>query len=116
MPYKAKRPCAYLGCPKLTAGRYCENHTKAEAKRYNRYDRDPESNKRYGRSWARIRTAFLAAHPLCERCREEGRLTPAVMVHHKRRLIDGGTNDWNNLQALCSECHSRLHAESGDYF
>jgi 5-methylcytosine-specific restriction protein A len=38
------------------------------------------------------------------------------MVHHKVRLTDGGTNDWNNLQALCTECHSRLHAERGDYF
>ena len=28
----------------------------------------------------------------------------------------GGTNDWNNLQALCQECHSRLYAKQGDYF
>jgi len=116
MPYKPKKPCAYPGCPKLTAARYCEEHAKAEAKRYNKYDRDPESNRRYGRSWAKIRAAFLSANPLCELCKQEGRLTPAVLVHHKRRLTDGGTNDWQNLQALCQECHSRLHAESGDYF
>jgi 5-methylcytosine-specific restriction protein A len=116
MPYKPKKPCAYPGCPRLTAGRYCEEHAKLEAKRYNRYERDPESNRRYGRSWGKIRAAFLAAHPLCEVCREEGRLTPAVLVHHKRRLTDGGTNDWSNLQALCQECHSKIHAERGDYF
>jgi 5-methylcytosine-specific restriction protein A len=116
MPYKPKKPCAYPGCPNLTASRYCEQHTKQEAKRYNHNDRDAESNKRYGRSWARIRTAFLSANPLCELCKRDGRLTPAVLVHHKRKLTDGGTNDWANLEALCQECHSRLHAEQGDYF
>jgi 5-methylcytosine-specific restriction protein A len=39
-----------------------------------------------------------------------------VLVHHKSRLTDGGTNDWTNLQALCREYHSRLHAKQGDYF
>jgi 5-methylcytosine-specific restriction protein A len=87
-----------------------------EAKRYNHAGRDPDSNKRYGRAWTRIRTAFLSANPLCVVCKEQGRLTPATLVHHKRKLTDGGTNDWANLQALCSECHSRLHAEQGDYF
>ena len=116
MPYKPKKPCAHRGCKNLTNGRYCEEHAKEEAKRYNHFDRDPDANKRYGRRWARIRVAFLSANPLCELCVKDGRLTPAVLVHHKRKLNDGGTNDWANLQALCQECHSRLHAEQGDYF
>jgi 5-methylcytosine-specific restriction protein A len=110
------KPCAYPGCKNMTSGRYCEEHTKAEAKRYNKYDRDPGSGRRYGRTWKQIRSAFLASHPLCEMCIAEGRLTPATLVHHKRKLTDGGTNDEDNLQALCLECHSRLHAENGDYF
>ncbi|WP_242984921.1 HNH endonuclease signature motif containing protein [Clostridium sp. 2-1] len=106
----------FFHAPERRKSRYCEEHAKLEAKRYNRYGRDPESNKRYGRSWAKIRAAYLSAHPLCEVCKAEGRLTPAELVHHRRRLTDGGTNDWSNLQALCQECHSRLHAERGDYF
>jgi 5-methylcytosine-specific restriction protein A len=116
MPYKPKKPCAYPGCPRLTGGRYCEEHAKQEARRYNRYERDPETNKRYGRSWTKIRAVFLQSHPLCEMCKAEGRLTPATLAHHKWKLTDGGTNDWSNLRALCSECHSRLHAQQGDYF
>jgi 5-methylcytosine-specific restriction protein A len=84
--------------------------------RYNKFDRDPLSAKRYGSAWKKVRTAFLAEHPLCELCAGEERLTPAVLVHHKVKLTDGGTNDVSNLQALCGECHSRLHAEQGDYF
>ncbi|HOT60454.1 MAG TPA: HNH endonuclease signature motif containing protein [Spirochaetales bacterium] len=116
MPYKAKKPCAYPGCAKLATGRYCEEHQKQETKRYNRYDRDPDSNKRYGRTWKQIRAAFLSANPLCVMCKEDGRLTPATLAHHKVKLTDGGTNDWENMMALCQECHSRLHAGQGDYF
>lgn len=46
MPKKPKRPCSYPGCPKLTDGRFCEEHAKLEAKRYEKYDRDPETRRR----------------------------------------------------------------------
>lgn len=41
MPRKPKRPCSYPGCPKLTDRRFCEEHTKLENKRYEKYGRDP---------------------------------------------------------------------------
>jgi 5-methylcytosine-specific restriction protein A len=116
MPYKPMKPCAHPGCPNLTDGRYCEKHAKTEARRYNRHGRDPLANKRYGRTWKKVRTAFLAAHPLCELCAADGRLIPATLVHHKVKVTDGGTSEEDNLQAHCAECHSRLHAEAGDYF
>ena len=116
LPYKPKKPCAYPGCHRLTNSRYCEEHAKQEARRYNRYDRDPESNKRYDRKWQKIRAAFLSANPLCELCQLEGRLTPAELVHHKIKITDGGTNKWSNLQTLCQQHHSSLHAKQGDYF
>ncbi|GHU82242.1 hypothetical protein FACS1894196_0250 [Clostridia bacterium] len=49
-------------------------------------------------------------------CKKDDRLVPAELVHHKRKLTDGGTNDWDNLQSMCQVCHSRLHAKQGDYF
>ena len=116
MPYKAKKPCAHSGCRALTSGRFCEAHAKLENKRYNHHKRDPDSNKRYGRAWKKIQTAFLSANPLCTLCKEAGRLTPATTAHHKRKINEGGTNDWENLEALCQNCHSRFHAEQGDYF
>jgi 5-methylcytosine-specific restriction protein A len=58
----------------------------------------------------------MMTHPLCELCQAEGKLKPADLVHHKRKLTDGGTNEWENLMALCNECHSRLHAKEGDRF
>ena len=116
MPYKAKKPCAHRGCRELTANRYCDIHAKAHMKHYNKHQRDPKSNKRYGRRWREVRAAFLSSNPLCAMCWNEDRLTAATTVHHKKRLADGGTHYRDNLMSLCSECHSRLHAEQGDYF
>ena len=77
MPRKPRRPCGHPGCPRLAVegGQYCEEHTKTERDRYNRYERAPDVNKKYGRAWKRIRDRYAAAHPLCEMCLKEGRLT-----------------------------------------
>lgn len=114
MPTKPKRPCSYPGCPKLTDGRFCEEHAKTEAKRYEKYDRDPAVRRRYGRAWKRIRDRYIQEHPLCELCQQEGRLTPAEEVHHKKPLAEGGTHARDNLIALCKSCHARIHAQRGD--
>lgn len=114
VPTKPKRPCSYPGCPKLTDGRFCEEHAKAEAKRYEKYDRDPAVRRRYGRAWKRIRDRYIQEHPLCELCQRDGRLTPAEEVHHKVPLSEGGTHARDNLVALCKSCHARIHAQCGD--
>ena len=66
MPRKPKHPCGYPGCPELTDGRYCEKHARVMNKRYEKYGRNPEAKKRYGRAWKRIRDRYAAQHPLCE--------------------------------------------------
>lgn len=116
MPRKPKQPCRYPGCPRLTDERYCEEHRKLESRRYEKYGRDPVAKRRYGSAWQKIRARFLAAHPLCEQCRKEGRLTVATEVHHILPLGHGGTNDEENLMALCKPCHSRISVEMGDRF
>ncbi len=114
MPYKPKRPCSFPGCPNLTDGLFCWEHQKVENKRYDKYRRNPEHGRRYGRSWQRIRKAYAEQHPLCEECLKEGRLVPVEQVHHIVPLSEGGTNDFSNLRSLCQSCHSRLHALRGD--
>ena len=114
MPYKPKKPCARPGCPNLTHGRYCDDHAKEDMRNYNRHERDPSTNKLYGRDWKKIRAAFLSANPLCEMCKDNGKFAPAIIAHHKIKLTNGGTNAKDNLASLCESCHSRLHAEQGD--
>ena len=114
MPRKPKRPCSHPGCPKLTDGRFCEEHQKEESKRYEKYDRDPAVRRRYGRVWKRIRDSYVKFHPFCERCLDKGELVPVEEVHHIKPLAEGGTHERDNLISLCKSCHSRIHAERGD--
>ena len=112
MPRKPKRPCRYPSCAKLTDGMYCEEHAKLMNSHYNKFSRGYDSNKRYGGAWKKIRDRYIKAHPLCERCLSEGRYTPAVLVHHKKPLADGGTNEESNLMSLCFSCHEEIHEKS----
>ncbi len=114
MPKKPKRPCAWPGCPKLTDGQYCEEHRVKAARNYNRYSRAPDVHKKYGRAWKRIRDAYAAEHPLCEKCLAEGRVTLTEEVHHIIPVSRGGTHERSNLMALCRSCHNRIHLGSGD--
>lgn len=71
--------------------------------------------------WLRLRCEKLSAQPLCERCKAEGIITPAVEVHHvhpvemalsyadKDRLMF----DIHNLLSLCHDCHVKTHIEMG---
>lgn len=81
MPRKPKRPCSYPGCPNLTDGRFCEEHAKEEARRYEHYDRDPATKRRYGRAWKRSVTAM----PLLIRFVKSA--LRRVFIHQPRRFI-----------------------------
>jgi 5-methylcytosine-specific restriction protein A len=92
----------------LTDGLYCDEHKQTENTRYNKYQRDPAINKRYGSAWKKIRTRYIKANPLCEECLGHGRYAPATEVHHIIPLSEGGTHDEGNLAALCHACHSAI--------
>lgn len=114
MPRKPKRPCSFPGCPELVDGRFCAAHEQEENRRYEKYQRDPETRKRYGRSWRKIRKLFITAHPLCEECLRLGKVKAADEVHHIVPLREGGTHSFSNLMSLCKSCHSKITAtESG---
>ena len=113
MPYKPKRPCAYPGCGRLAKDKqYCAEHQKVMDKQYNQHERNPASNKRYGRAWKRIRDRYIKAHPLCEECQRQGLLVAAEEVHHIIPLSNGGSSNADNLMSLCKPCHSRITLEA----
>lgn len=68
-------------------------------------------------AWRKLRDAYLVRHPLCERCRENGKITAATDIHHKRSPFQNGElnygllMDENNLMALCKECHGNIHGK-----
>ena len=115
MPRRPKHPCGYPGCPNLTDRRFCEGHVSVMNRQYERFRRDSEKKRMYGRCWKRIRDSYVKAHPFCEVCYGKGVLVPVEEVHHKKPLSEGGTHDRGNLIALCKSCHSRIHAGDGRF-
>ena len=69
----------------------------------------------HGKEWRRISKLYKAAHPLCEECGK----WQATAVHHRRPLETAAdfdemlalAYDWQNLESVCKDCHSRLHNE-----
>jgi 5-methylcytosine-specific restriction protein A len=49
---------------------------------------------------------------LCQVCtgKTPRRLTPASEVHHVKARADGGTDNPENLIAICSDCHTEATA------
>ena len=106
MPKRARRICSYPGCTQVVSKGRCVIHKGSPARRP---DTRPNSTRRgYGYKWQRVRGAYLAAHPLCAdpHKRHEGVVVVATEVHHITPRSQGGTNRWDNLQALCKPCHS----------
>ena len=109
MPKKPLRPCSHPGCPNLCEGQFCEQHRVEERRKYDKYERSSDVNRKYGRAWKRIRDRYAAEHPLCEQCLKEGRLTPVQEVHHILPVSKGGTHARDNLMSLCQSCHTKIH-------
>lgn len=67
-------------------------------------------------AWKACRKAYLhSVNGLCEECQKRGILRPAYIVHHKIELDDDKAKDpeialnFDNLEAVCLDCHNRLH-------
>lgn len=64
--------------------------------------------------WIKCRTGYMSSkYYVCERC---GDL--ATICHHKIWLNESNVNDpmivfnWDNLEALCHDCHNKEHFSS----
>ena len=59
----------------------------------------------------RLRTRIMQDQPLCKMCDEKGLVTPGAEMDHILPIFMGGSNDDDNLQMLCVECHRKKTAE-----
>ena len=62
----------------------------------------------YTSRWHKARTAYLASHPLCTMCKEEGKVTPAKVVDHVIPHKGDRSLFWDsgNWQSLCYRHHN----------
>ena len=63
-----------------------------------------------GRILQRLRGRIMQDQPLCKMCEDKGFVTPGAEMDHIQPLFMGGSNDDDNLQMLCVECHRKKSA------
>jgi 5-methylcytosine-specific restriction protein A len=93
---------------------YCEQHAHLVQQRTDSH-RPSAAKRGYGRRWRKLRSMFLSTNPLCADPFNVHGGYPSVAtdVDHILPLTHGGSNTWDNLQALCTSCHSRKTASEG---
>lgn len=72
-----------------------------DAQRGNRHERG------YGKAWqAARRDALQRDCGLCQPCMARGHVTQATQVDHIKPKTEGGTDELDNLQSICAQCHN----------
>ena len=66
----------------------------------------------YGYRWRKRRTQYLAQHPLCVMCAEDGNVRPATELDHILKHDGDLTLFWDedNWQGLCADHHRSTKA------
>lgn len=66
----------------------------------------------YGYEWTKLRSVALKRDSYtCIPCQTKRRTTPATQVDHIKPKAQGGTDDLDNLQSICDDCHKAKTAE-----
>lgn len=108
MPKAAPRPCNSPGCGRLTYESHCPEHKRQHhVSTWNEYHAGRTRQERgYGRAWERKRITVLRRDGyLCQPCLARGLSVEATEVDHITAKSRGGTDDEDNLQAICAPCH-----------
>jgi len=111
MPKRAARICTRCGNVHSDPGHVCatcrQQHDRSRQQALDA-NRPSAAARGYDATWRRLRAWYLAQHPLCVECERAGRVVAAQEVDHVTPISAGGARlDPENLQALCTPCHSR---------
>ena len=123
MPRRAPSICTYPGCNVLVrGGSRCDLHPYAKpGKAERQYTREKERARSLERRsdptnrinfyntgrWRKLRNWYIRANPLCDECKEHGRMVAGEVVDHIIPIsAGGGALDSENLQTLCKPCHT----------
>lgn len=82
----------------------------------NWHGRGTNTERGYGYAWRKTRALILRIdNHLCQVCLAKGRPTPATEVDHILAKHKGGTDEADNLQAICRSCHqAKTQAEAAE--
>ena len=115
MPISSPKPCNKPGCGQLTRSRFCDKHKKRTAGTAIHHGRRKASPaaRGYDWTWQKLSKRFRKSHPLCERCKEVGKLKPVDIVDHVVPISEDWSRrlDETNLMSLCHQHHREKTAK-----
>jgi 5-methylcytosine-specific restriction endonuclease McrA len=90
------------------------NQRKSAGKRTSNWSqpyRKSAAERGYGSEWRKKRRRIIERDKgLCQPCLRQGRTTLATEVDHKIPKAEGGTDDDENLEAICDQVPFRCHS------
>jgi 5-methylcytosine-specific restriction enzyme A len=113
VPVSAPKPCTFPRCRDraLPGGSRCEAH-RVEAGSFADRNRGSRHERGYGSEWDKKRLRIFERDcGLCQECLRNGRVTAcggkpySAFCDHIINKAEGGTDDDDNLQTLCNDCH-----------
>lgn len=113
MPMAAPKVCAHAGCMAIaSSGSRCDKHI-SEATSWGAWQNGRTSSQRgYGAMWRKIRADVMVRdNYLCQTCKRAKTITAANAVDHIKPKSQGGTDNMNNLEAICNDCHKTKTAQ-----
>ncbi len=117
MPARLKRACRHHRCAGTTTHRsgYCEQHQPTDSSWAQWQRRKGSSSQRgYGTDWRKLRFMILERdNHLCQEHLRQGVIKAGNHVDHIIPKAQNGTDDPNNLQTLCKDCHQLKTAAEG---
>lgn len=106
MPARPPKPCAHPGCVALVRKGRCPAHERI-AGSFADAARGTSTERGYGSAWRRLRLRVLRRDcGLCQPCLRANRVTLAQQVDHIIPKAEGGSDDMENLEAICAPCHN----------
>lgn len=114
MPSAAPKPCGHPGCGVLVRDgtSCCPAHPRANS--FADRTRGSRQERGYGAEWEHLRKIVLRRDKgLCQACKAIGRVGRAKAVDHIKPKAEGGTDELENLQAICVPCHAAKTAMEG---
>ena len=104
MAQGAMSVCRTKGCSKA----HSNAHAHCDAHEQNRHgwSKTSSSSRGYGHQWRKARKAALERDKgMCKPCKSIGVWRAATEVDHIINKAQGGTDELDNLQSICRQCH-----------
>ena len=107
MPTRPGKQCNKMGCAGIAYGQsHCETHAKTSKGWAVGQQGKTTTDRGYGHAWRKTRKQIIRRdNGLCQEHFRLGKFVAGNTVDHIINKGSGGTDEHDNLETLCDDCH-----------